>query len=579
MVNAAVAECYATLVDPFGSVNEAHKTPHRGSDYRRAAGQVIVAYEECTVVVSDKYSSILGFYLVAKRKRDGKYIGWAHILKGTRPNNGDVLKAGDKVGLVAGFNDDHGSAWTGPHIHTTEGDTVEAITNGVVSNPAPDIAAAVKGIDPAGLGISALVNYHWYKLSADAMGAMQAMMTELGVYNGAVDKDFGSKSVMGMQALGKMWNYLPGDYVVDGVPHNLDQEAPSAYGLFLQQWAKDQAGYDGDLDGLPAGLSSQFIKLAAERVTREHKVPAPPVVITPPPVVETPKTVIPMVAEGFLFFPDLGTSQGNFNFAEYASAGGRYAAVKMGGSNTSDAPYIAPRYEDQRDRARAQQIQLIHYWFNGAKNGLTPETSADYVASKIDLKPGEILALDVEGETATGTAAWTPEEVVRYIRQLQTHFPEVKGLVYMSDSLADSGEWDAVVALGWELWSASWSSNNGEPGTPPETDDWPNFTVWQYTSKETVPGNGSNDTDGNMGKADTWARLGWRVPVVVTEPEPTPEPEPVPDPIPKPEPEPEPGPTPKPVDPAIEQTVFDFLADLSRLSAEYAVELRKKMTP
>src|SRR5205085_4816126 len=103
-------------------------------------------------------------------------------------------------------------------------DTETAITNGIVSDPAPDIAAAVKGIDPASLGIKSIVNYHWYKLTAEAMGAMQEMMTILGVYNGAVDNDFGEKSVMGMQTLGKRWGYLPGDYVVDGVPHNLDQE-------------------------------------------------------------------------------------------------------------------------------------------------------------------------------------------------------------------------------------------------------------------------------------------------------------------------------------------------------------------
>src|SRR5205085_143694 len=99
MVNAAVVECYKTLVDPFGSVNAAHPNPHRGADYKATAGSTVVAYEECTVINSSKYSSVLGFYLVAKRKRDGKYIGWAHLVKGTRPNDGDVLKPGDKVGL------------------------------------------------------------------------------------------------------------------------------------------------------------------------------------------------------------------------------------------------------------------------------------------------------------------------------------------------------------------------------------------------------------------------------------------------------------------------------------------------
>jgi hypothetical protein len=143
MANAAVAQCYATLVEVFGSMKN-RLSPHRGSDYKAKAGQKIVAYEECTVVSSDSKTNILGHYLVAKRKRDNKYIGWAHVRVGTRPALGTVLMPGDSVGLVAGADDFHGSAWSGPHIHTTEGLTIDHIRYGIVTDPAPDIAEAVR---------------------------------------------------------------------------------------------------------------------------------------------------------------------------------------------------------------------------------------------------------------------------------------------------------------------------------------------------------------------------------------------------------------------------------------------------
>jgi len=540
MVNEEVAECYAVMVEKFGSMIN-RPSAHRGADYRRAAGKTIVAYETCTVVNSDFYSKILGYSLVAKRHRDGKYIGWAHLVKGTRPGNGTVLNPGNSCGIVAGYGDDHGSAWSGPHIHTTEGSTENHIYSGQNTDPAPDIAAAVSGGSvSAGGNLTAIINFHWYKLTPEAMGALQNMMNVLNIYGGVdggrgpVDNDFGEQSVKGMQELGKRWGFLAADYEVDGVPHNPDQNAPSNYGFFLQKWVKDKVGYSGLEDGLPAGLTSASLVEAANKVISEvtsEVVIAPPVIIPPviiPPVVNVTIPAIPSAPEGFVFLPDLGSSQGDFDFAEYASVGGRHVGLKFGGGNASDSPYIAPRYVDQLSRARAQELKLIHYWFNGNKNGLTPETSADYFAENIDLKLGEIVALDVENETATKTTAWTPNEVVRYIKQLRTYFPGINGLVYMSDGLADLGDWEEVVDLGWELWSASWGGNNGEPGTPPTTDDWSVFTVWQYTSVETVAGNYSGnpkvyrDTDGNLAKVDTWTRLGWTVPVVI-EPEPEPE--------------------------------------------------------
>lgn len=559
MVNADVAACYATLVDPWGST-AGRPSAHRGADYRRSAGQPILAYEECTVVDSDLKSQYLGYSLVARRKRDGKYIGWAHIRQGTRPANGTVLLSGGSVGLVAGFDDFHGSSWDGPHIHTTEGDTADHIYQGKTYNPAGAIANAIGST--AGGGSSG-VNYHWYDLSADAMGALQEMTKAAGLYGGPVDKDFGEKSVKAVQEILKRWGYLAGDYEVDGIPHNPDVNSPSNYGFGLQRFAKAEAGYDGLEDGLPAGYTSQFLVTAANK-KRDQLLGTPTTPTTPPikpPVVVPPaETLIPdfpMVSEGFVFFPDLGSSQGDFDFTEYNTKGGRHVFLKMGGGNASDSPYIAPRWKDQVTRARAANQKIGHYWFNGSKNGLTPESSADYFALHTDLREGEIVAIDIEDETATNTVHWSPSEAVRFIRQLRTHFPAINGLVYMSDSVADSDNWTEVKNLGWELWSASWGANDGNPGMPPTSDEYTTFTAWQYTSEELVPGNYSGNpkvyrrTDGNMTSKNTWNRLGWKTPIVV----------------PKPEPEPE------PVDDLTKKVMKNYLEDTAKLAASYATKL------
>lgn len=554
MANAAVVECYGTPGDVFGAT-AGRDNPHRGQDYKRPAGSKVVAYETCTVVDSDLKSSVLGYSVVARRARDGLFIGWAHLLVGTRPANGTVLQPGDQVGLVAGPNDYHGSAWTGPHIHTTEGPTAGHIYSGTVTDPAPDIAAA-RGGTAGGGGSTGVVNYHWWQLSKDAMYALQDMCRAAGLYGGAVDGDFGKKSVEATQEILKRWGYLAGDYLVDGIPHNPDQNAPSNYGYALQRFAKAEAGYKGLEDGLPGGLTSTFLVTAANKKKAQLEGTTPPPVVTPPETVRTPD--LPVVAEGFVFFPDLASSQGDFDFAEYNSKGGRYVFLKMGGANASDSPYIAPRYKDQHDRARAQQQNIGHYWFNGNKNGLTPLLCAEYFALHSEIKPGDVVAIDIENEKDTGTIAWTPADAVEFITRLRVHFPKINGLIYGSDSLLDDPAWKVVWDLGWEPWDASWGANNGDPGTPPTTSA--PVTAWQYTSEEKVPGNYSGNpkvylrTDGNMAKGDTWARLGYTLPVI--DPEPGPDPEP--------EPEPEPG------DDATKQVLKDYLEAEAELASHFA---------
>lgn len=151
----ALADCYASLSNPFGVRGPLYGPQgHRGADYRRGAGQAVLAYERCTVVLVE-WSRFIG-WCVSARLADGRYAGWAH---GRPPlvRVGQALNAGDRVFDVAGAADDPGVTWAGAHIHTTLGPSAESIFAGTVFDPAPRIAAALGGSVPAGGGTPAPV--------------------------------------------------------------------------------------------------------------------------------------------------------------------------------------------------------------------------------------------------------------------------------------------------------------------------------------------------------------------------------------------------------------------------------------
>lgn len=467
--------------------------------------------------------------------------GWVR----RRPNNGTAGNSmwfehrdnpgwGDVFSHLSGYEGGEGQFFEQDQVIAYTGDSGGVIAHlhrhlekgGVRYNPWDYFSSGT-----AGGGTTPIVNYHWYGLTGEAMAAMQQLAKDLGIYgvlfgSGVVDGDFGENSVKSWQELGKRWGYLAADYEVDGIPHNEDQSAPSNYGFFLQRWARDKAGYDGYDDGLPAGYTSEFLVKACAIVQAEIKggtTPPPP----PPPPADEPIPAFPPAPAGQFFLPDLATSQGDFDFAEFVTAGGEHAALKMGGGNASDSPYTAPRYLDQMSRAvTAGCKEMIHYWFNGRENGLTPETSMDYFAAHSMLRVRDVVAFDIERENETDTGPWTPEETVRGISRLRVHYPEIKGLFYLSKNLYDSLDWSPVEALGWEPWIAAWGANDGEPGTNPAGDE----PIWQYTSEERVPGNYRvidgkkvyQRTDGNLANADLFDRLGWVPPTTEPGPEPSP---------------------------------------------------------
>ncbi|MFY0580223.1 M23 family metallopeptidase [Cystobacter fuscus] len=110
---------------------------HRGLDIAASAGQAIPALRSGTVR-RIQYSSIVG-HTIAVESAPGDFSGYDHIIR-TQVSVGDFVQQGDIIAYAAGPGDDHGSAWTGPHLHMTRGSTDRCAFGENVSDPAPSSA-------------------------------------------------------------------------------------------------------------------------------------------------------------------------------------------------------------------------------------------------------------------------------------------------------------------------------------------------------------------------------------------------------------------------------------------------------
>lgn len=83
-----------------------------------------------------------------------------------------------------------------------------------------------------------------------------------------------------------------------------------------------------------------------------------------------------------------------------------------------------------------------------------------------------LLALDWEGLSLSYSTEWA----LNWLRTVE-ETTGIKPLVYVSESVANSTEWDAIVDDDYGLWVAKWSPNN-----KPEPGAWPFYAFHQYTS-------------------------------------------------------------------------------------------------
>lgn len=136
---------------PWGVRDALHPNPHRGMDIKAAPGEAVPLVRGGTIVII-KYSSILGWF-VTVAVPDGTYDSYCH-LRGVDPSLNFIkisqkLNRGDTVGYIAGWNDSHGSAWSGPHLHLVTGPGLLSGYTGVNYNPKPLVQAALTAVSAA----------------------------------------------------------------------------------------------------------------------------------------------------------------------------------------------------------------------------------------------------------------------------------------------------------------------------------------------------------------------------------------------------------------------------------------------
>lgn len=89
----------------------------------------------------------------------------------------------------------------------------------------------------------------------------------------------------------------------------------------------------------------------------------------------------------------------------------------------------------------------------------------------------------------------------------------------MSRFPANRYDWSKVVTGNFGLWIASYGANTGAPGTPPTTNYWPFYILWQYTSKGYINGYSKNlDLNYFYGDKTTWDK--YANPEIEIKPEP-----------------------------------------------------------
>jgi murein DD-endopeptidase MepM/ murein hydrolase activator NlpD len=128
---------YKKTTNPFGTKGPFYgPAGHHGADFAVGSHGAVPAYFNGTLVLNG-HSSVLGNYSVYRA--DGAYLGFAHLLAGTRRDVGSKVTPGQSVGLAAGRKDDHGTAWSGPHCHTTRSAFETGIYDGRTVDPVPRI--------------------------------------------------------------------------------------------------------------------------------------------------------------------------------------------------------------------------------------------------------------------------------------------------------------------------------------------------------------------------------------------------------------------------------------------------------
>lgn len=168
---------------------------HRGLDIGMDTHEPCYALEAGTVVavVSDDE---LGGYVVVQT--GGTFHGYCHMIP--QVSVGDWVAQGQMIALTAGWDDDHGSAWDGPHLHKTEGTDPRPWIG--VRDPVPTIDRVLDAIRNPRVREGSLLS--------------MAQAHQLAAW---LDRTYDTQQYWNdVQVRGRWGGWYPDDYRIDGEP-------------------------------------------------------------------------------------------------------------------------------------------------------------------------------------------------------------------------------------------------------------------------------------------------------------------------------------------------------------------------
>ena len=425
---------------------------HHGVDFAHGAGTPVPALRAGTVIYARSHS-ILGNYVVVQ-SGPNDYNGYCH-LRDIPLAEGQSVAQGQTVGYLAGYDDFHGSAWGGPHLHFTW----KALENAHLGNedskdPWPLVQSVLGGGSPGTPG--------GFEFTAEQGKILQQVAQKNG-YTGPIDGVPGVNTWKAVQGLLNRYGFYSGP--VDGVP-----------GINTWQGVQKLAqlgGYTGPVDGIPGDKTFAGLK---SWLASGGSAPAP----------STFKGV---------YGVDISRYQAGLVGSTIRSRGYQFCIIKLGGSN------ILPRYVDgwyQRNVESVRRAGLVvgHYWMVGAA---TPEQDADYFMNHLyDYRKGDILAVD--NETIDDGHSWNDDQVSRFINRVKARLGATP-FMYINSSLLTSQSWAKTKATGAKLWIAHYT---GRPGNPTIGTAYPSWHIHQYSQTGRL---GGHDIDLNVAKLSAFTGL------------------------------------------------------------------------
>lgn len=177
----------------------------------------------------------------------------------------------------------------------------------------------------------------------------------------------------------------------------------------------------------------------------------------------------------------------------------------------------------ERNQSEARRVQAaagplgIGYYSYGYPTLLGAAESANFFVDTVGVKPGEVMALDLEGNVGNDPVGWSLE----FLQQVEKR-TGIKAWIYLNQSEKAGYNWQPVVDAGYELWEAQYS---GDRTTTPDPAPWPRVAGRQWSSTDQVAGIGGL-VDGDTFYSDITAFNA--VGLQVTSPVPVPAAPPVP---------------------------------------------------